>query len=374
MKIFHLPDLGEGLAEAEIREWFVKEGDEVKIDQPLLSMETAKAVVEVPSPYVGRISKLYGKNGDMIQTHAPLVEFDGDPQIIRKDKGTVVGNLEESEVILDEGDVIIGVPQKTKTSIKALPAVRALAKQLEVDLNAIDATGPNGQITLEDVKKFAEQGTDKLNKTLPLRGVRHFMALAMMQSHQEVVPVTISDMADITDLPADTDFTVYMMQAIAEGVKAEPALNAWFDGKKMERILHNEVNLGLAIDTEEGLFVPVIKKIENKSTLELRKQINDFKLAAKNRTLTPSDLQGATITLSNFGIFSGQYATLIVVPPMVSIIGCGRIREIVGVHQGNIGIRRVVPLSISFDHRAITGGEATRFLAAVIQFLQKNNS
>ncbi len=371
MKIFHLPDLGEGLAEAVIKEWIVKEGDEVKVDQPLLSMETAKAVVEVPSPYAGRISKLYGKNGDLIQTHAPLVEFDIEDQAPKKDKGTVVGNLEESETVLDEGDVIIGIPQKTIPSVKALPAVRSLAKQLQVDLNLVKATGPNGQITAEDVKKHAGQSTPVSSNVLPLRGVRHFMALAMTQSHQEVVPVTISDEADITDLSKDADFTVYMMQAIVAGVKAEPALNAWFDGKKMERILHDEVNLGLAIDTEEGLFVPVVRNIAKKSATDLRADINKFKSAAKDRSLTPQDFQGGTLTLSNFGVFAGQYATLIVVPPMVAILGCGRIREIAGVHEGKIEIRRIVPLSLSFDHRAITGGEATRFLAAVMHYLQK---
>lgn len=371
MKIFNLPDLGEGLAEAEIREWFVKVGDDVKVDQPLLSMETAKAVVDVPSPYAGRITKLYGKNGDMIQTHTPLVEFEGETESPRKDKGTVVGNLEESETVLDEGDVIIGIPQKTASTIKAMPAVRALAKQLQVDLSLVIPTGPNGQITADDVKKIAENKPTIHGKVLPLRGVRHFMALAMTQSHQEVVPVTISDDADITDLPADTDFTAYMMQAIVAGLKAEPALNAWFDGKKMERILHDEVNLGLAIDTEEGLFVPVMRNIANKSTKELRTEINRFKSAAKDRSLTPQDFQGATITLSNFGVFAGQYATLIIVPPMVAILGCGRIREVAGVSQGKIEVRRIVPLSLSFDHRAITGGEATRFLAAVMNFLQK---
>ncbi len=372
MKIFHLPDLGEGLAEAEIREWFVKEGDMVKVDQPLLSMETAKAVVEVPSPYAGRIRKLYGKKSDMIQTDAPLVEFESEDQPVRKDKGTVVGNLEESETVLDEGDVVIGIPQKTIPSIKAMPAVRALAKQLQVDLNLVKATGPNGQITAEDVKKMAEHVTPSSGgKVLPLRGVRHYMALAMTQSHQEVVPVTIADDADITDLPADTDFTVYMMQAIVACVKAEPALNAWFDSKKMERILHDEVNLGLAIDTEDGLFVPVVRNIEKKSAKELRADINKLKSATKNRSLKPEDFQGATMSLSNFGVFSAQYATLIVMPPMVSILGCGKIREVAGVHEGKIGIRRIVPLSLSFDHRAITGGEATRFLAAIIHYLQK---
>lgn len=371
MKIFYLPDLGEGLAEAEIREWYVKEGDVVKVDQPLLSMETAKAVVDVPSPQDGRIIKLCGANGEMIKTHAPLVEFEGEE--VRKDKGTVVGNLEESETILDEGDVIIGVATTTKTApaIKAMPAVRALAKQFNVDINHVKGSGRDGQITAEDVKKYAEKTSPSVaGKTEKLHGVRHFMALAMMQSHQEVVPVTISDDADITHLTDKSDFTVFMMQAIIAGVKAEPALNAWFDGKTLTRTLHDEINLGLAVDTTEGLFVPVLKDIANLSKEELRATIDRFKKSAQNRSFSPQELQGGTITLSNFGVFAGRYANLIIVPPMVAIIGCGKIREVVGVHQGTIAIRKIVPLSLSFDHRAITGGEATRFLSAVIQHLQ----
>lgn len=371
MKVFHLPDLGEGLAEAEIREWFVKVGDTVKVDQPLLSVETAKAVVEVPSPQAGRISKLFGENGQMIKTHAPLVEFEGEIETTRKG-GTVVGHLEESETILDEGDVIVGVASnKTSLAVKAMPAIRALAKQLNVDLNLVKPSGPSGQVTAEDVKKFAESQTKFSGKIEPLHGVRHFMALAMMQSHQEIVPVTIIDDADITHWSSDTDFTVKMIQAIAAGVKAEPALNAWFDSKTMTRRIHDEINLGLAVDTAEGLFVPVLKDILNKNSENLRTEINTFKKATRERTLTPQDFQGGTITLSNFGIFAGRYATLIIVPPMVAIIGCGKIREIVGVHNGKMEIRRIVPLSLSFDHRAVTGGEATRFLSAVIEFLEK---
>ena len=372
MKIFHLPDLGEGLAEAEVREWYVKEGDVVKVDQPLLSMETAKAVVDVPSPQAGRIKKLFGANGDMIKTHAPLIEFAEEGEVAR-DKGTVVGNLEESETVLDEGDVIIGVAtQKTASAVKVMPAVRALANQLQVDINLVKPSGPQGQITADDVRKQAETGakTKTTGKVEKLHGVRHFMALAMMQSHQEVVPVTISDDADITHLTEKSDFTVHMMRAIVAGIKAEPALNAWFDGKTMTRTLHDAINLGLAVDTNEGLFVPVLKNIATKSPAELRSQIDTFKKAARDRTLSPQELQGGTITLSNFGVFAGRYANLIIVPPMVAIIGCGKIREVVAVHQGEMAIRKIVPLSLSFDHRAITGGEATRFLSAVIDHLQ----
>ncbi len=378
MKIFNLPDLGEGLADAEIREWHVKEGDVVAVDQPLVCMETAKAVVEVPSPQAGRIKKLYGAVNDVIDTGAPLVEFEGEHEKTgaepRKDGGSVVGSLEESSQRLEETDIIIGSSkQKTAAGVKAMPAVRALAKQLNVDLSLVQATGPHGQITAEDVKKLAA-GANKnpvVGQAEKLHGVRRAMAMAMTQSHQEVVPVTIIEDADLSNLPANSDLTACFIKAIVTGIEAEPALNAWYDGKTMERRLFAEMNIGLAMDTPEGLFVPVIKNAANTSAADLRKTIDTFKQTVKSRTVSPSDLQGATITLSNFGMIAGRYATPIVVPPMVAILGCGKIRDVVVARNGNMEIRRIAPLSLTFDHRAVTGGEATRFLAAVIKSLEQ---
>lgn len=375
MKIFNLPDLGEGLAEAEIREWHVKVGDEVKVDQPLVCMETAKAVVEVPSPRAGKIKKLYGDANSIIATGSPLVEFeDGEVNnvITAKDKGTVVGSLEESTQSLDEGEVIIGSSrQKTAASVQAMPAIRALAKQLNVDLNAVTGTGPRGQITAEDVKKATQKSATSIGQGEALHGVRRAMAQAMTQSHQEIVPVTIIDDADITDLPNGSDMTVCVIQAMVAGLKSEPALNAWFDGRTLERRLFNEINIGLAMDTEEGLFVPVLKDVEKNPPKELRNTIETFKKTVKARTVSPSDLHGATITLSNFGMLAGRYATPIVVQPMVAILGCGKIYDAVIARAGKMEIRRMMPLSLTFDHRAVTGGEATRFLGELIKSLEK---
>jgi len=367
MKIFHLPDLGEGLAEAEIHEWYVKEGDVMKVDQPMVSMETAKAVVDVPAPQPGKIVKLYGKKGDIIQTHAPLVEFEGE-ETKQKDQGTVVGSLEESTLLLDEGDMIIGAAKKTASTIKAMPAVRALAKQMNVDLNSVSPSGPQGQITADDVKKAAGQKSKLPGNVEPLHGVRRSMAIVMTQSHQEVVPVTLIDDADVSEIKVD--FSACLLQAMVVAAKAEPSLNAWYDGKNMERCLHNEVNIGLAMDTEEGLFVPVLKDVAKKTPQELRETIDEFKKSIRSRSIAPSDLQGATITLSNFGTIAGRYASPIIVPPMVAILGCGKIRDEVRVVEGKMAIRRVAPLSLTFDHRAVTGGEATRFLATVIKYLE----
>ena len=376
MKIFYLPDLGEGLAEAEIREWYVKVGDHVKVDQPLVSMETAKAVVDVPSPYDGEIATLHGKVNDIIKTNAPLVTFkinEATHDETKKSAGSVVGSLEESSHKWDEGDVVIGTQQAKTKSIKAMPAARVLASQMNVDLSHIIPSGPQGLITPDDVKKFLQQASSHTHhgKTEVLHGVRRTMAIAMRESHHDIVPVTIIDDADITDLPKDCDITVHLIKAIIAGVMVEPSLNAWFDGRKMERKLFTEINLGLAIDTEEGLFVPVIKQAESYTEAKLREIIDQYKKTVRHRTISQKDMQGATITLSNFGSIAGCYATPIIVPPTVAILGCGRYRQVVLPRQGQIVIGRIIPLSLTFDHRAVTGGEATRFLAAVIKHLEK---
>lgn len=369
MSVFHLPDLGEGLEEAEIREWYVKPGDKVELDQPLVSVETAKALVDVPSPQSGFIAKLYGNPGEFIKTHAPLIAFSDEKT---QDQGSVVGRLEEGGILLDEKPIVKNpTAAATARQVKAMPKVRQFAKELNVDLNQVSPSGADGQITMEDVKKFKEvaHSEDEV-----LHGVRHFMAKAMQAAHLDIVPVTLVDDADITDLAPDADITVALIQAIIAGVKAEPTLNAWYDSKKLSRHLCAEVHLGLAMDTKEGLFVPVIKNcaIQNKETL--RNSIEILKRGVKDRSIPKDDLQGATITLSNFGMFAGRYATVMIMPPTVAILGCGKIEDRVAVKKGEIAIRRIAPLSLSFDHRVVTGGEAARFLAKVIATLEGNAS
>jgi len=380
MKIFYLPDLGEGLAEAEVREWYVKEGDMVKVDQPLVSMETAKAVVDVPSPYAGKIVQLHGKANAIIKTGAPFITFETDevpshinaPRDQVPDKGSVVGKLETSEKKWDDGNVIIGAPKAKSIAVKAMPAARVLANQLNVDLSLVKPTGPQGLITPDDVKQLINQqshSTQLPGQTEALHGVRRAMAQVMALSHREVVPVTIIEDADITELPPKSDISVRLIKAIVAATKEEPSLNAWFDGKSLERKLFNEVHLGLAVDTAEGLFVPVIKNAESHSEQELRQIIDDYKKSVSTRSVSPTDLQGATISLSNFGMIAGRYATPIIVPPAVAILGCGRSREVAIPRQGQIIIGRIMPLSLTFDHRAVTGGEATHFLGSVIRHL-----
>lgn len=379
MSIFNLPDLGEGLPDAEISEWLVKEGDTVTVDQPIVSMETAKAIVEVPSPQAGTIKKLHGKTGDIIKTGAPLVEFEGETKT--EDKGTVVGNIESSGETVEESFTVGAIKSEKTGQTKATPAVRMLAKQLGVDLSQVTGSGKNGMVTADDIKAAASGSSSKpasadshfdleADNVETLHGVRRAMAITMSQSHAEVVPVTIYDDADIHGWSQDCDFSTNIIQSIVVAATAEPAINAWYDGQSMSRQMHNHINVGLAVDTGKDLFVPVIQNAQDKSAADLRAEINKLKQAVQDRSLHPEDMQHATITLSNFGNFAGRYASPIIVPPMVAIIAIGRMREAVVPEKGKPAVHRVLPLSLTFDHRAVTGGEATRFLGEMIKALE----
>jgi len=378
MNIFKLPDLGEGLQEAEIVEWHIKEGDEVKVDQPLLSVETAKAIVDVPSPHTGRIHKLYVEAGDMPQVGDPLVEFelaDGDKKAAPapQDQGTVVGKMESDKGVIKEAPTAVGAGSKSGGgggNIKVTPAVRALASRMKVDLSVVTPSGKAGVITAADVQRVAKILEDA-GPMEPLRGVRRAMAHIMTQAHEEVADVTICDDADIDSWQEESDTTLRLIRAIAVGCKAEPSLNAWYDGHAVGRRLRDKVDLGIAVDTKEGLFVPVLRDIADRSPEDLRGALNQVKGDVKARTIPAEEMRGYTFTLSNFGAFGGRYADPIVVPPTVAILGAGRVRdEVIAVDKQAV-VHTILPLSLTVDHRCVTGGEAARFLAAVIKDLNK---
>lgn len=370
MKIFHLPDLGEGLAEAEIRAWHVKAGEVVQAGEPMVSVETAKAVVDVPVPWAGKIFRLHGQVGEVVKTGAPLVDFEEPVATAgqeKSEKGSVVGVLEEGSVLLNEA-VTAAASSSTGNAVRIMPSVRALARELGVDLSKVRTRGANGQITAGDVMALVQGSREEsVQKPEPLQGVRRSMAQLMSRSRHEVVPATLMDDADVTDAPAD--FTVFLLQAMVAGAQAEPALNATLESERELRVLHHSVHIGLAIDSPGGLFVPVIRQAEQQSAEMLRAAIRHFQAGVKDRSLTPAELQGATLMLSNFGTLAGRYACPVIVPPLVAILACGKMREAVVVREGKMAIRRMAPLSLTFDHRAVTGGEAARFLAAVMDFL-----
>ncbi|MDX1754536.1 MAG: dihydrolipoamide acetyltransferase family protein [Marinobacter sp.] len=366
MKYFKLPDLGEGLPEAEIVEWRVNVGDSVEVDQVLVSVETAKAIVEVPSPQAGVVAKLFGEPGDIIHTGEPLLGFEGEGD----DSGTVVGELKRADTETRQDQFIIGAAQSSRQARhqRATPGVRALAERLGVNLESISGSGPGGLITNDDVHQQASQ-QKALGDAEALRGPRRTMAKNMSLSHAQVVPVSIFEDADIGDWKKGADITMRLVQAIAQACEAVPVINAWFDGDHLSRRLLDEVHVGIAVDTPEGLFVPVLRDVNHRSLPDLRQGLENLREAVASRKIPPQEMQGATITLSNFGTMAGQYANPIVTPPQVAIVGAGRIREKVVPHQGKPAVRRVLPLSLTFDHRAATGGEASRFMAAMLAAL-----
>jgi len=430
MRIFTLPDLGEGLQEAEIREWHVAEGDEVEVDQPLLSVETEKAVVDIPSPRAGRVARLFVAAGDILQVGDPLAEFadagdeadetaserrderaraepgaadtpgDGEgvaerspaeaaqawreaataagaatassaarpSRTVRRDTGTVVGRVESREEITRESATSVG--RRGASLVRATPAVRALARRLDVDLGVVTPTGPNDTITARDVERVAKL-LKEVGPIEPLRGVRRTMARSMTQAHAEVAPVTVNDDADLSAWwPERRDLMVRLIVAIAAAAKVEPALNAWFDSHALGRRVLPKVHLGIAVDTGDGLFVPVLRDVGNRTREDLADGLARLRRDVEARTIPPEEMRGYTFTLSNFGTFGGRYANPIVQPPTVGILGAGRVRDEVVAVDGEPAVHPILPLSLTFDHRAVTGGEATRFLAAVIAHLE----
>ncbi len=365
MSTFKLPDLGEGLQEAEVVDWHVAVGDDVVADQPLVSVETDKAVVDIPAPQAGRVTKLHAKAGDILKVGAPLVEFEAGA---KRDTGVIVGETPRSDTKLDEG-AAHEAPGRTR--VKATPAVRALARKLNVDLAAVDASGPDGTVTAADVERVAKSLAG-MAPPEPVRGVRRTMAQKMAQSHAEVAPATVYDEADVNEWTAASDPTVRLIRALAAACKAEPALNAWYDSRENTRRLHPKVDLSIAVHTDSGLFVPVMRDVGNRSAEDLRRGIDAMKADVAKRAIPPEEMRGATITLSNFGVFGGgRFAQLVIIPPQVAIVGAGRAKPRAVVKDGAVVARRMLPLSLTFDHRVVNGGEAAGFLAAMIKDLEK---
>jgi pyruvate dehydrogenase E2 component (dihydrolipoamide acetyltransferase) len=457
IKTFYLPDLGEGLPDATIVEWHVKEGDTIKLDAPLCSMETAKAVVDVPSPYTGKVTKLHGAAGDIIETGSALAEFEPDPNAKQRaeaestghhhgpkkgvgsattDAHKVVASDEGGEIDSDgkperedEGTVVgamvsgshVHVEQASSVGgVKAVPAVRALAKKLKVDLTRVRPTGADGVVTLQDVKNAAANGTAALGaaparavpasagrhlapelpqpepartatslagkpvRTAPpsahasgqpeqLKGVRRNMARVMAEAHANVVPTSLVDDADLHAWIGKQDITARLIRSIVIACKTVPAMNAWFDGKNLTRTLHPHVDIGIAVDTEDGLFVPALRNADVLDGAGVRAAIKRLRSQVEDRSIPASELSGYTISLSNFGMFAGRYATPVVVPPTVAIIGAGKLSHDVVAVIGGIEVHRRMPLSVTFDHRAVTGGEAARFLKAMMDDLALPN-
>ncbi|MCO1335316.1 2-oxo acid dehydrogenase subunit E2 [Microbulbifer sp. OS29] len=402
MKIFSLPDLGEGLPDAVVREWHVSEGDNISAHESLVTVETAKALVEVPAPWGGKVEKLFAGVDEIVNVGDPLIGFvealagvevpapaasqdsataaagqqteEEAPLETRADSGTVVGKLMEGAAVLGEERPITQMPERLAT-----PSVRALARRLGVDL--LQLCQGDGMVNATQVRAVATKLPKPLNRSSAasstadstreeaglMSPARRAMAMSMSRARDQVTRITLCDDADISNWWGSTPALLRLIRAVQEASNIEPTLNALYENEQLE--LQKSINIGLAVDSPRGLFVPVLKDVGLRSDEDLVQQVADFKYQARETGIAQSDLQGASILLSNFGSIAGRYATPVVMPPTVAIVGAGRVCQGVVVVNRWPALRPLLPLSISADHRAVTGGELARFLKAMLESL-----
>jgi len=381
---FRLPDLGEGIAEVELRRWLVTERERIEEHQVVAEVETDKAVVEVPSPHGGRVGSLHGREGDIIRVGDLLLTIDEEAvQTSRPRHAGIVGELPEAD------DAPAAAQTATGADIKATPLVRRLARERDIDLQTIRGSGPHGSITPEDLDRGAAPApaADELFgpvERVPLRGVRRTAARNVLAAQQRTAFVTVMEEADITDLALLRDreqaaagthgshltFLPFLIKAVQHALREYPAFNASIDEAGETIILKKHYHFGIAVETPDGLMVPVIRDVDRKSVLDLAAEIRELGEKARDRTITLEEMKGSSFTITNFGGFGGLFATPIINWPDVAIIGFGRIAERPWVHNGTIAIRTILPISLTFDHRVTDGVTASRFLARVAGYLE----
>ena len=414
---FRFPDVGEGITEGELVRWLVKEGDKVKENDNIAQIETDKAVVDIPSPKSGIILKINFKEGETIKVGEVLVIIDeaSEKNSIKKEPPkksvSVVGELEEAtEVIEQPRKTIMYKKTASEDHVLAVPRVRTLAKKLGIDINKIKGTGENGRITDDDIivasKGISKQSDEPKTRSIeekevqsikitkkydmwgyvdrvPLKGTRKIIARNMIKSFQSVAPVTSMMDVDVTDLwklrekekmkaekkDIKLTFFPYIIKAIIEGLKKHPYLNS--EMNEEEIILKKYYNIGIAVDTQDGLIVPIIKRAEIKNLYDIAQEIVSLAEKAKARKLDIMDLKGGSFTITNYGSIGTNYGTPIINPPEAAILGLGRIFDKVFLIDGKVENRKILPLSLTFDHRILDGAEAARFLNDIKEYLEK---
>jgi pyruvate dehydrogenase E2 component (dihydrolipoamide acetyltransferase) len=460
---FKLPDLGEGLTEGEILKWFVEPGDEVKLNQPIVEVETAKAAVEIPSPYAGVVSQLHHAEGETVDVGSPIITFDVDPSAEpaapapaaepRQTKVAAAADMvpqvphepglvgspapkadseEKIEVLVGTGPksgkltrrprkattAAAGAPQPARVSaagvgahaaevaeaaqvhVLAKPPVRKLARDLGVDLRALRGTGPNGTITRGDVEAAAGEPTSAKpaasaparsvdfdpatrEQRIPIKGVRKQMGAAMVASAFTAPHVTIFTTVDVTPMMETVDRLKSMREfndvrvspllvvarALLVAVKRYPLLNATWDDAAQEIVVKDYVNLGIAAATPRGLIVPNIKDAGSLTLVELAGELQRLVTTARDGRTPPADMQGGTITITNVGVFGMDTGTPIINPGESAILCFGAVRDMPWVHDGQIAVRKVTQLGLSFDHRLVDGQLGSEFLSDIAAML-----
>ncbi len=394
------PDVGEGITEGTLVKWLVKIGDEIKADQAVAEIETDKAIVEIPTPKAGKVSKLFGKEGDILKVGSTLatLSMPGEEIQVPAARQPEMKPEEIRHVEVTPGIKPPKKPPEVPSSVLAAPATRRLARELGVDISKVSGSGPGGRVTDEDVKKFAETPSKPAEVTPPevapeikaleeriqVKGIRKTIGERMVKSLFTAPHVVSMDEADVTELVSLREkekkaaeekgikltYLAFIVKAATVALKQHPYLNASLDSQKNEIVLKHYYNIGVAVDTPEGLMVPVIKNADQKSIMELAKETERLAEEARTRKIKLSDLKGNTFTITNIGSIGGLFSTPIINPPDVAILGVHRIRDMAVVIDGEIKIRKILPLVLSFDHRVLDGAQAARFMNTLMEHLK----
>jgi pyruvate dehydrogenase E2 component (dihydrolipoamide acetyltransferase) len=440
-----LPDIGEGVVEAEVQRWFVAPGDVVKEDQPLVEVMTDKATVVIPSPRRGRIVKLFWTVGDVAKVHAPLVEIDTDgAEAMRGEAPAAEGEAARPAAAARAdfgpapGPGASGAPAGAGgPKALATPAVRALAREMGVDVNAVPGTGPGGRVTKDDLsahraRKNGHQrpaaiatstatptatstatatpaatstpistptatptstatstrsDRDLAEERIPLRGVRKRIAENMARSKRTAAHFTFVEQADVTDLVRAKEriaqaaqaegvkvtFLPFFVKAAVAALKRHPKLNATMDEERQELVVHRRYDVGVASATDSGLIVPVVRGADERSIVDLAREIERLAADTKAGRVRPEDLGRSTFTISSLGALGGLFATPVLNHPEVAILGIHRIRPTPIARDGQVVVREVMHVSVTSDHRVVDGHEAAAFAYEVIRMLEDPN-
>ena len=416
--IFKFPDIGEGLDEGTIAEWYVEKGQEIKMGDSLVKMETDKVVTDIPSPKTGVISMKYGKVGETIHVGDPLVEIDI-PGISGEDAqeeakkaefesdeegASVVGTLEVAgnAAYLPASDEVSFSPTEENQSriVKkalATPVARAIAKDLGIDINEVSGTGPAGRVMKSDIQGYYDKrqnliSADKISipeqneaeiEVIQLSQIRKAIARNMIHSKHQAAHMTVFDEVEISGLVhirnkykiryaeenIKLSYLPFILKATAMALKEFPSLNSEMDLEGGKLFLKKYYNIGIAVDTEEGLVVPVIRNVDKLSIKELAGKVSEIAEKARSRTLSLNDMKNGTFTITNFGSIGGQFAVPVINYPQAGILGIGRMMQKPVVKEDQIVPGTILPLSISVDHRIVDGGEVSRFLNRIMEFL-----
>jgi pyruvate dehydrogenase E2 component (dihydrolipoamide acetyltransferase) len=412
MFVFELPEIGEGVVEGEIVKWLASEGEFIEVDQPLCEVMTDKANVEISTPKAGVIGKLHGAPGDIVAVHSPLAEIDTEARGGAKPapkKAAAPAPAPKAATPAPKAPAPApkaaapapAAPRTGKTL--ASPAVRSHAREAEIDLASVPGSGKDGRVTKADIDAFvahpsalkappaldfkpvAGHGYPRPDETVKLIGLRRKIAEKMVQSYRTIPHFTYVDEVDATRLVGlraalkdeaaaqgvKLTYLAFILKALARTFREFPTINANMNEADQALIVRGEVNIGLAIDTDAGLYVPVLKNIESKSLLQVAHEIVDLTDRTRAGQATLSDFQGGTFTVTSVGNIGGRFATPIINHPEVAILGVNQIHDRPMVIDGAVVPRKMMYLSPSFDHRVIDGAVGARFVSALKVILEK---